>query len=126
MDGAFTVEEHFGYSWLHNATIIDLDVDLPDDEDLLVGRLIAKYHEVKFNAGKTLKVLISPNGAYYIRISRDAGRTQEIPTIPSNWQEIEVTISEDLMLQLPNPTLNIRADNEDSYQGPIEPALLGL
>ncbi|MEO0338037.1 MAG: haloalkane dehalogenase, partial [Bacteroidota bacterium] len=126
MDGEFTDEAHFGYTWRHNATIVDMEVELPETEDLLSGRLIAKYHDVQFNAGKTLKVLVSPDGEYYIRISRDAGRTQEIPTIPNTWQEIEVTLTEDLILQLPNPTLNIRADNEDSYQGPVAAELLGL
>ena len=126
MDGDFIVEEHFGQTWTHNATIVDNDFELLNDEDLLAGRLIAKYHEVTFNAGRTLNILISPEGEHFVRISRDAGRTQEVPTIPETWQLIEKVITEDLTLQLPNPTLNVRTDNEDSFQGPISPEDLGL
>ena len=96
-----------------------MDVDLPQDEGLLVGRSIAKYHGVKFNAGRTLSILTSPDGEQYVRISRDAGRTTDVPTIPSAWQLLEIEITEELSFDLPNPTLNIRADNEDSWQGPI-------
>ncbi len=125
VDGELTEEEHFGHTWQHVATIIETGIEL-DEEGLLSGNSIAKFHTVGFRAGKTLNVLISPEGEHYVRISRDAGRTQEVPTIPGPWQEIEKTITEDLSLQLPNPTLNIRADNEDSYQGPISSELLGL
>ena len=118
-EGEFTEAEHFGYSWRHNATIVDLDVELPDGEGLLAGRLISKFHEIGFNAGKTLNFLISPEGERYVRVSRDADRTSNLPTIPSSWSLVEEVITEDLILQLPNPTLNIRTDNEDSFQGPI-------
>jgi len=97
-----------------------------DSQGLLSGNLISKYHEITFNAGRILHVLTSPENEYYVRISRDNGRTQEEPTIPNDWQEIEITITEDLTFQLPNPTLNIRADNEDSFQGPIRAEELGF
>ena len=97
-----------------------------DSQGLLSGNLISKYHEITFNAGRILHVLISPENEYYVRISRDNGRTQEEPTIPEDWQKSEITITEDLTLLLPNPTLNIRTDNQDSFQGPIPPEKLGL
>ena len=121
-EGEFTTAEHFGYNWLFNAQVVENDVALPDNnQGLLTGRYIAKYHEVTFNAGRTLSVLISPEGEEYILISRDANRLTDTPIIPDNWQLEEQVISEELILELSNPTLNIRAENnQDSFQGPIE------
>ena len=120
-EGDFTTAEHFGYNWLFNAQVIENNVPLPsNDQALLTGRYIAKFHEVTFDAGRTLSVLISPDGEEYILISRDANRTTDIPIIPDDWQIEERLITEALTLELPNPTLNIRAENnQDSWQGPV-------
>lgn len=120
-EGDFTTAEHFGYNWLFNAQVIENNVPLPsNDQALLTGRYIAKFHEVTFDAGRTLSVLISPDGEEYILISRDANRTTDIPIIPDEWQIEERLITEALTLELPNPTLNIRAENnQDSWQGPV-------
>ena len=117
-DGQFTEQGHFGHVWRHNATIVQANVPL-DDDGLLRQNTIAKFHEIHFDAGRTLWVLVSPDGEPVVRVSRDAGRTSDEPTIPDSWQLIEYTIEEELIIQLPNPTLNIRADNEDSFQGPV-------
>ena len=121
-EGDFTTAEHFGYNWLFNAQVVENGVALPDNnQGLLTGRYIAKYHEVTFNAGSTLSVLISPDGEEYILISRDVNRLTDVPIIPDNWQLEERVISEELILELPNPTLNIRAENnQDSWQGPVD------
>ena len=121
-EGDFTTAEHFGYNWLFNAQVVENDVALPDNnQGLLTGRYIAKYHEVTFNTGSTLSVLISPEDEEYILISRDVNRLTDIPVIPETWQLEERIISEDLILELPNPTLNIRAENnQDTRQGPDE------
>jgi hypothetical protein len=120
-DGVFTTAEHFGYQWLFNAQIVDSNVELPENEEgLLTGRYIAKYHEVTFKAGRTLSILISPQDEEYVLISRDAERVTDIPIIPETWQIEERVINENLTFDLPNPTLNIRAENnQDSWQGPI-------
>jgi hypothetical protein len=117
-DGQFTDEEHFGHLWRHNATIVEANVPLDDDE-LLRQNTIAKFHQIRFDAGRTLVVLVSPDGKQFVRVSRDAGRTSDEPTIPDSWELVEYTTPDELTIQLPNPTLNIRADNEDSFQGPI-------
>jgi hypothetical protein len=120
-DGVFTTAEHFGYQWMFNAQIVDMNVELPENEEaLLTGRYIAKYHEVTFKAGRTLSILISPQGEEYVLISRDANRITDIPVIPNSWQIEERVINQNLTFDLPNPTLNIRAENnQDSWQGPI-------
>jgi hypothetical protein len=120
-DGIFTRKELFGYRWLFNAQIVEQNVVLPNnDVALLNGRNIAKYHQVRFKAGKTLYILISPNGEEYIRVSRDANRSTDIPIIPESWKLEERILENELIIDLPNPTLNIRAENnQDSFQGPV-------
>ena len=117
-DGDFTYEEHFGHEWMHNATIIEANVPL-DEDGLLRRNMIAKHHTVTFNAGRTLKVLVSPLGERYVRITRDAGRASDTPTLPQSWTLLDYVTPEALDIELPNPTVNIRCDNEDSFQGPV-------
>jgi hypothetical protein len=120
-DGIFTTAEHFGFQWLFNAQIIDSDVELPENEEgLLTGRYISKYHEVTFKAGRTISILISPQGKEYVLISRDANRITDTPVIPDTWRIEEREINESITFELQNPTLNIRAENnQDSWQGPV-------
>lgn len=123
-DGPLTEAVHFGHTWRHNATVIEANT-LLDPAGLLRLNRIAKFHDVGFDAGRTLIILVSPEGEQYVRISRDAGRTAEAPTLPTGWELIERVTTEELSFRLPNPTDNIRGDNEDSFQGPL-PALEGL
>ncbi len=123
MEGQLDEAEHFGHIWQQNAKIIETNISI-DGQSLLMGNLISKYHEVTFNTGRVLYLLISPNGEQYVRITRDAGRTSEIPSVPDTWQTGEYQIPESLTFMLPNPTMNIRLDNEDSFQGPISPIAL--
>jgi hypothetical protein len=117
-DGYFTDKEHFGYLWRHNATVIESNTTV-DDQGLLRLNRISKFHTVTFFAGRTLKVLVSPQGDQYVRITRDSDRLTDEPTLPSDWKLVNYVTKEELTIQLPNPTDNIRADNEDSFQGPI-------
>jgi hypothetical protein len=117
-DGEFIEVEFFGHKWRHIATVIEKNIIL-DEQGLLNGNRVAKFHELTFNAGRTLKILVSPEGKRYVRVTRDLNRTSDEPSIPDGWQHLDEVIPEELTIQLPNPILNIRADNEDSYQGPI-------
>ena len=118
-DGVFTEQQHFGHAWLHNATVIEANTPV-DDEGLLRLSRVAKFHEVTFNAGRSVWILVSPGSVPYVRISRDANRTSDTPTIPDGWSLEEYVLPEPLTVVLPNPTDNIRCDNEDSFQGPID------
>jgi haloalkane dehalogenase len=115
--GEFVDEEHFGHMWRHVATIVEANVAL-DDGSLLRANTIAKSHTLTYNAGRTVPVLVSPEGELYIRVSRDAGRCIETPTMPEGWHLVDVTLTSDTLIELPDPTINIRGDNEDSFQGP--------
>jgi hypothetical protein len=119
VDGPLIKREHFGYEWEHVATITEVNVAM-DDQGLLSANTISKYHEITYNAWRLVNILVSPEGDRYIRVSRDEGRTSDIPTIPSDWVLVKEVFTEQLNIQLPNPTINIRADNEDSFQGPVQ------
>jgi pimeloyl-ACP methyl ester carboxylesterase len=118
MDGPLIKAEHFGYEWEHVATITETNVPM-DNQGLLTANTISKYHEITYNPWRLVNILVSPEGDRYIRVSRDEGRMSDTPTIPSGWELIKEVTTEELKIQLPNPTINIRADNEDSFQGPI-------
>jgi hypothetical protein len=118
VDGQFTDAEHFGFTWRHNATVLEANVPL-DPQGLLRKNTIAKFHTLTYRAGKTLAVLVSPQGEAYVRVSRDANRTVETPTTPADWRLVAHPLQEELTVVLPNPTINIRCDNEDSFQGPV-------
>ena len=118
MDSPLIKAEHFGYEWEHVATITEINVPM-DNQGLLSANTISKYHEVSYDAWQLINILVSPEGDRYIRITRDEGRMSDIPTIPAGWELTKEVLTEELKIQLPNPTINIRADNEDSFQGPI-------
>ena len=90
-----------------------------DDEGLLTGVRVEKEHQISYSAGTTVPLLISPDGDVYPLVSRDARQTTEDSPIPDGWQLVEHTFDEDYSTRLPNPILNIRVQNQDSYQGPV-------
>ncbi|MCB1689951.1 MAG: hypothetical protein KDI33_15750 [Halioglobus sp.] len=118
MDGDILVEEFYGYKWFHAATVTDPNVVL-DEERLLRGNRVRKFHEITYNAGRRLILLISPEGAVYLRVGRDANRVNDEPTIPNLWRIEEYVTPEKLVIELFGETLVIRTDNEDSFQGPV-------
>lgn len=125
VEGEFLDENLFGFSWRHSATVTQANIPL-DEQGLLIGSTVAKFHEVTFNAGSTIAVLFSPEGDPYVRISRDANRASDEPSIPNSWRLVEYTTPDQLVIQLPEETLVIRADNEDSFQGPVPELAVAL
>ena len=123
-DGPLVEREHFGHSWRQNATVVEVGIKM-DQQGLLTASRVAKHHVVTYKAGRKVKILVSPEGDQYIRVSRDANRDNDIPTLPATWRIIEKPLGRELTFQLPNPTLVVRADNQDSFQGPIPPEVLG-
>lgn len=118
VDGEILQEEFFGYNWFHSATVIQQGLPV-DEQGILTGALVRKYHELTFNAGSCLVLLISPESEVYFRIGRDANRVSDEPTIPNLWQLEEYVTPETLVIQLFEENLVIRTDNQDSFQGPI-------
>lgn len=117
-DGEFLIEELFGFRWFHAATVIESGKPL-DEDGLLQASTVRKYHELTFNAGSTLVLLISPENEVYFRIGRDADRVSDQPAIPNLWQLSDYTTPEELLFELFDQNLVIRTDNQDSFQGPV-------
>jgi len=95
-----------------------------DDEGLLTGIRVQKFHELTYNAGTCLGLLISPDDDVYFRIRRDANRTSDDPSIPNSWRLETYVTPEELVFELFDENRVIRTDNQDSFQGPI-PQLAG-
>jgi len=119
-EGSFSRAEHFGHEWLHVATVKMAGRKRLDSKGLLVGSAVVKDHIAKFDEGRTLKLLISPSGEVFPRITRDANRTREKPTLPEKWRLIEHTLDRPMEFKLTGETTVIRADNQDSFQGPVK------
>jgi hypothetical protein len=118
VDGEFLDEELFGFNWRHSATVTETNIPL-DEQGLLIGSTVSKFHEVTFNAGRAIIVLFSPHGEPYFRIGRDADRVSDEPSVPDSWRLVEYTTPEQLVIQLFGENLVIRTDNQDSFQGPV-------
>lgn len=116
--GVFINEELFGFQWQHVATVGESGYPM-DPDAILVGSDVFKSHTVFYNQGSTVQLVISPEADTYLFATRDANRTTDVATIPQGWQSTEFTAEADIQIQLPNPTVNIRADNQDSFQGPL-------
>jgi len=117
-DGEFLQEEFFGYNWFHAATIVQVGRAM-DDERILTGSSVRKFHELDFNDGSPMVLLISPEGSVYFRIGRDADRLTDVPTIPEGWRLMDYTTHVDIVFELYPRNTVIRTDNQDSFQGPV-------
>ena len=119
-EGSFSRAKHFGHEWLHVATVKMAGRKRLDSKGLLVGSAVVKDHIAKFDEGRTLKLLISPSGEVFPRITRDANRTREEPTLPEKWRLIGHTLDRPMEFKLIGETTVIRTDNQDSFQGPVK------
>jgi hypothetical protein len=119
-EGSFLRAEHFGYEWLHVATVKMAGRKRLDPKGRLLGSKVIKDHLVFFDEGRTVTLLVSPDGKVFPRISRDANRTREEPTLPEKWRLIEYQLARPMEFKLTEETTVIRTDNQDSFQGPVE------
>ena len=117
-DGVDVEAEHFGHEWFHSATVVGMGEQL-DDEGLLTASTVEKDHEISFGPGATVTLLVSPDDERYVLVSRDADRTSDEPTIPAGWELVSELVPDGATYRLDGQTKVIRADNEDSFQGPV-------
>lgn len=122
-DGQFTNQVMFGFTWLHQASVVAIGGNL-DPGGLLRATTVEKHHELEWPTGSNITILTSPEAVEYILVSRDAQRTSDTPTLPSGWTLEVIALGQDLLVQLPLHTTVIRSDNEDSFQGPLPAGLL--
>ena len=119
-EGSYLRAEHFGHEWLHVATVKIAERKRLDPKGLLVGSKVIKDHVVAFDEGRPVTLLVSPDGKVFPRVTRDANRTREKPTLPENWRLIEHKFDRPMEFSLTGETMVIRSDNQDSFQGPVE------
>ena len=117
-DGEILIEEYFGFDWFHSATIIQMDVPI-DDEGILRGVMVRKFHELIYNPGSCLILLIAPEGEVYFRVGRAADRLTDEPTLPEQWRLERYITPEEVVIELFGENTVIRTDNQDSFQGPV-------
>lgn len=117
-EGDILIQEFYGFNWFHSATVFETDLPV-DDQGFLLGFRIRKYHELTYNPGSCMVLLISPGDEIYFRVGRDADRTADEFSIPDFWRIETYRPSEKLIIELFGETLVIRADNNDSFQGPV-------
>ncbi len=109
----------FGREFLHVCKIKEFPKYL-DESKLIYITILEKYHEVTFNSGRTIRVLVCPEGKQYIMMTRDLDRTKDIPELPDGWELKEGRLSQDLTVVLSGRNEIIRTDNNDSFQGPLD------
>jgi hypothetical protein len=119
-EGGYLRAEYFGHEWLHVATVKMAERKRFDPKGLLVGSKVIKDHIVTFDKGSSATLLVSPDGKVFPRITRDANRTREQPTLPDKWRLIEHKFDRPTEFSLTGETMVIRSDNQDSFQGPVE------
>jgi hypothetical protein len=117
-DGDILIQDFYGYSWFHAATVFETNVSV-DAQGLFTGARVRKYHEITYNVGSCMVLLISPEGEVFFRVGRDADRTTDTFAMPEDWRVESYTTPETLIIELFDETLVIRTDNEDSFQGPV-------
>lgn len=117
-DGEFTEAEISGKPMQHIANLLGPG-QVFDESGLLFGNQVGKYHEIDYRTGDTLFVLVAPDGARYVRVSRDAQRTGDNPTVPAGWTLTSYTLTEDMTVDLSGSIDVLRTDNQDSFQGPL-------
>ena len=117
-DGDILIQEFYGYSWFHAATVFETNVSV-DAQGLFTGARVRKYHEITYNVGSCMVLLISPEGEVFFRVGRDADRLTDTFAVPNGWRVESYTTPETLIIELFDETLVIRTDNQDSFQGPV-------
>lgn len=97
----------------------------PTNNNGLIRRIeLEKYHELQYAAGRTIRLLHSPNGERFIAVARTLDRQSDTPTLPEGWRLTEHLLDDDLYVDLKGEVSVLRMDNEDSYQGPLSEELL--
>ena len=122
-DGTFEDVDLYGHGWRHVATLSDRGRPF-DDAGLLISTRVDKHHRLTHEPGRNLTSIRSPEGDHYLRVTRDPDRTGDPPTLPAGWTLHTREPAEPTVVVLgPSITL-LRADNGDSFQGPVPAELV--
>ena len=84
---------------------------------------VYKYHKVLFKAGRTIEILTMEDGKDYVpNVYGMKGMFGKIPTkriLPNAWSLREITLEEDLILEIPNPARVCFFKTGSGFHGPV-------
>ncbi|MEO0342981.1 MAG: hypothetical protein AAF198_06040 [Pseudomonadota bacterium] len=95
-------------------------VNFSDKNAKLQGVKLEKYHRITYEAGIPIRLLVSPENETYIAVAKSATLTDAPSPLPQGWKYRDLSLSEDLVVELFGDITVLRTKSEVSYQGPIE------
>ena len=86
---------------------------------------VYKYHKVLFSAGRTIEVLTREDGKDYVPnvygLKGMFGKnTPKERVLPAGWSIRTITLTEDLILEIPNPAQVCFFKTGSGFHGPVE------
>jgi len=85
---------------------------------------VYKYHKVLFKAGRTIEILMMEDGKDYVPnvygIKAMFGKTPKERILPDDWSIREITLTEDLILEIPNPARVCFFKTGSGFHGPVK------
>jgi len=115
----YNEKQMFGKNFLNVTKLENLGKYI-DDSKLLQKSSLEKHHEITYFSGRTIRLIVNPDGVQYILVSRDFDRTKEYPLLPDGWEYKVIELTQDLTVNLSGIVEVIRTDNNDSFQGPLD------
>ena len=84
---------------------------------------VYKYHKVLFRAGRTIEILTMEDGKDYVPnvygMKAMFGKTPKERILPDAWSIREITLQEDLILEIPNPARVCFFKTGSGFHGPV-------
>lgn len=85
---------------------------------------VYKYHKVLFSAGRTIEILKTEDGKEYVpNVYRMKGMFANRPkerVLPEGWSIRTITLTKDLILEIPNPARVCFFKTGSGFHGPVE------
>ncbi|MEL7446273.1 MAG: hypothetical protein AAGK02_10720 [Pseudomonadota bacterium] len=116
-DGPMRLREVGSYQFGHCARALDVSQPFGPEGPRRV--LVEKFQGGRFKSGSQVPFLVDPEGRRFVHIV-DCGADPKSLTIPEGFEFQQLSLTEDWVFQLPNPTTAYFFDTGDSYQGPID------
>ncbi len=80
--------------------------------------LVDKHHVLRFVGGRRVPVLVDSAGDRFVHVI-EGGEGKAPLAVPQGWKLERVSLKQDWVVALPNPTTVFFFPNGDSYQGPL-------
>jgi hypothetical protein len=117
-DGHYSYMRAFGREFVQVVRLISINNRI-EDLGLIRKTELEKYHILHYSVGRTVSILLSPDGERFIGVSKSLDRSSDSPTLPEGWTLTDYLLAEEIQIELLGKVSVLRMDNEDSYQGPI-------